>query len=472
MNEHAQWALDQFGDAQVGDKRRLTRLVGMATRAAESPAGKISEVFSSEREREGAYDLLESARVTPGALSAVLGRATGLLAAGSEFAFVPVDGTSLTLIDRAGNKGFGSIGSYGSRGLKVISALGVSPAGVTLGLFSQIWWARTQNRSASQKLKKQRNRQRPAEQKETGRWLDAIDEAAARADETEARLWFQLDREADNQAVLLKLCESGQHFTVRASSDRRVESHDGSSSRLRQCLARSPSRGSYTVDVPAGPNRTARRADVNVTWKTVVLKIRSAGNSEQLLELTAVWALERNTCPPGEKCLDWLLLTSMPVRSLETAQLVIFGYTQRWRIEDFHRTWKRGACKVEETQLRSQQAVTVWAMILAAVAARIERLKLLARTEPDQPASAELTRYEIQALILLKRNIKKRNEVIPDEVPSIGQAVLWIAQIGGYMRQSSGAPPGSTTISRGFDRLQIAAQVFQSLENRERSNQC
>ena len=44
MNEHAQWALDQFGDAQVGDRRRLARLVGMESEApaAEGQASSVS----------------------------------------------------------------------------------------------------------------------------------------------------------------------------------------------------------------------------------------------------------------------------------------------------------------------------------------------------------------------------------------------------------------------------------------------
>ncbi len=128
------------------------------------------------------------------------------------------------------------------------------------------------------------------------------------------------------------------------------------------------------------------------------------------------------TCPAKEKPLDWLLLTSVSVQNFQQAQSVILGYTQRWRIEEFHKTWKTGACNVEQAQLRTQQAVKIWATVLAAVAARIERLKVLSRSTPEQPANVELTSHEIRALILLKRQNKKRNEIIPDTTPTIGQA--------------------------------------------------
>jgi hypothetical protein len=99
--------------------------------------------------------------------------------------------------------------------------------------------------------------------------------------------------------------------------------------------------------------------------------------------------------------------------------LVIYGYTQRWRIEEFHRTWKQGRCNVESTQLHSTEHVKIWAIILASVSMRIERLKYLSRNYPDLPATEELSSYEIQALVILKRQHKKRTERIPNRIPTI-----------------------------------------------------
>ena len=75
----------------------------------------------------------------------------------------------------------------------------------------------------------------------------------------------------------------------------------------------------------------------------------------------------------------------------------------RWRIEEFHRTWKSGACNGEDTQLRSREAVIRWASMLAVVAVRIERLKRLSREEPTRSAADELSDIEIEVLLLLKR---------------------------------------------------------------------
>jgi hypothetical protein len=181
------------------------------------------------------------------------------------------------------------------------------------------------------------------------------------------------------------------------------------------------------------------------------------------LKATAVWARERGTTPRAEEPLDWLLLTNWPVSSAQNALQVIQGYAQRWRVEDAHKAWKSGGCQVEETQLRSFAAVHKWAILLAAVAARSERLKHLARSQPDQPATIELTPVEIRALILLRRRYRRRDEVVPDTVPSIGQAVLWLAEMGGYMGKSSGGPPGGITIRRGLEHLEPAAKMLEVL---------
>ena len=393
-------------------------------------------------------------------------------AAREAFAFAPVDGSSIKLTDRAKSKGFGSVGTFahGARGLKVINTLACSPQGTPLGLLSQVWWARTGTKSRTSAERRARNRKRKAEDKETWHWVESIQEAAAHADEADARLWFQVDREGDNQHILRKLAETTHRFTVRSNWDRLLEVTGKDKQHLRQWLAREAPGGHYLLNISAGPKRTARQARIEVRWGRVVFRLRDrVAKTNTRLEIMAVWAREHGTCPATEKPVDWLLLTNATVESFDDARFVVFGYTQRWRVEEFHKTWKSGACKVEESQLRSPRAVVLWATMLAAVAARIERLKYLARASPDQPATVELSSHEIRSLILLMRGIKKRNESIPDTTPTIGTATEWIARLGGYTGKSSGGPPGSITIRRGLEKVRPGAQVLAALEAEAKS---
>ena len=76
-------------------------------------------------------------------------------------------------------------------------------------------------------------------------------------------------------------------------------------------------------------------------------------------------------------------------------------------------------------------------------------------SQPDAPATVELTDGEIEALIMMKRSRKKKNELVPDDVPSIAQAVRWIADLGGYVGSKSSGPPGATVIARGLERVRM-----------------
>jgi len=453
------WADATFGKAKLGDRRRVARLVAMATQASLEPSGKVTEVFRNEAERQGAYDFLESGHVGIAAiLTAMTGRAAEECAS-EDRVLVLVDGSSVTLVDRAGTKDFGGIGDYthGARGIKVISALAVTESGgMPIGLLSQVYWTRP----TTKPRKTKKRRARKVKDKETQRWVESIGAAAAELGRCAAgtRAWFQIDREGDSAPLLLALAATGQDFTVRGHWDRAI---DDRLRTLRRKLAYSAFKGNYELVVPSGPKRTARTASMVVRFEKVTLKLIDPDTKEsKSLTLTAVLAREMSTVPKGEKRIEWLLLTNVEVENFADALRVVAAYAKRWRIEEFHKTWKSGACRVEETQLRSTEAVLRWATILAAVAVRIERLKFLARTEPTRPATVELEPIEIEALILLKRANKKKNESIPATTPSIADATRWIAELGGYTGKSSGGPPGTIVLARGLERLRYAVQGF------------
>jgi hypothetical protein len=125
MTEPATWAQEQFGSIDLGDARRTVRLVRIATSAAQSPAGTVTGVFTDDAERQGAYDFLESEHIAADALERGAGEAVAARWAQEKRLFVAVDGSSLTFVDRTGERGLGAVGTYtaGAVGLKVISAL-------------------------------------------------------------------------------------------------------------------------------------------------------------------------------------------------------------------------------------------------------------------------------------------------------------------------------------------------------------
>lgn len=446
-----QWAKRTFGATGLGDVRRTRRLVAMAGAAARRPSGKVSAVFDRAREREGAYDFLESPHVRPEVVAESMFAATASRAGGCNHVYVVIDGTALSLTDDNGAKGFGPVNKRDSPGpgIKVMNALAVGRDGVPLGLIDQAFWSRPPTKHLTHRERVRRNRHRAFEDKETSRFVEAARRSVERLDREGVRAWVVIDREGDHQNILLGLHEAGCIFTVRGHWNRALWP-DGER-RLDDLLNAEPSIGTYEVEIGRSGRRAARTARCELRAVQVTLRFvpSSRGDAVRALRLYAVRLREEASTGGG---MEWLLYTNVPVFSAEHARHIIESYEARWRIEEFHRTWKQGECNVEDAQLRSQDAVVIWATVLSAVATRIERLKYLSRSKPTAPAVEELSADEIEALKLdRRRRDETRQKRVPDN-PTISEVSEWIAELGGWIGKRNG-PPGSITLARGLERL-------------------
>lgn len=449
------WAREEFGGALLGNTLRTARLVRLATGAAKTPAGPLTEVFKRPADLEAAYRLVENKHFDECDVGGAAHRACARRALGERFVFVPVDGCTLTLTD-LGGKGFGKVGTSETRarGVEVMNAIAVSPDGTPLGLCGQTWWTRREEVQAVPSHK------RALHAKETRYWLkcmESVDAAFAAAQVTTPR-WYQLDAGADFRELLAWAEQSRQHVTVRAAQNRRVADGD---QLLFETVAATASLGRFELRLPRGRKRVPRVATLEVRSRRIALDLPGGSG---VVELHAVLVEELDQPPAGEEPISWLLLTNMAVDSFDDARLVVYGYSQRWRVEEFHKAWK-SVCRVEESQL-DVLAFKVWATVLASVAMRVERLKYLARNEPDAAATVELTELELKAIIALKTSdgYPPPKDYTPDKVPTIAQAVRWIAELGGYVgAKRSGGPPGTIVIGRGLEHVEIAAQAISGL---------
>lgn len=470
--QEAQWAETEFGGAQLGDVRRTRRLVAMAAEVASRPAGRVTEACASSASQEGAFRWLEThaVRVEP-VVEAAVG-ATLRRCVGQPCVYVAVDSTSLTLRDGTQKKGLGAVGSWsdGARGIHAMTAFAVGKDDCPIGICGQRLWVREQRSKLTKPA-----RSGDVQHRETRFWLEqlgAVQEAFAEQ-AGHCVPWFQLDRGADCWPVIAMASEQRLLLTVRAAHDRRVDHRLRS---LWSTLEHTPVRAFVRIDVPARPPRRkrqrkhgrlvfsrtppqrARRAKVAIRAATVSLQLTTGTGKRFTVPFNAVLVRESRRRPDDR--LEWMLLTTHPVRTAAEALAVVRGYKARWRIEELHRTWKRGLCRVEDTQLRSRQAIFKWATLLAVVAARAMRLTYLAREQPELPADQEFSPTELEALIVLR----KPKGIRLGFVPTLGQAVRWVADLGGYTGPWNG-PPGPTVIGRGLHDVLAAARAF---ENRDK----
>ena len=190
------WATEEFGEANLGNKLRTARLVQMASRAAEKPAGTLPEVFSSQAELEGSYRFVESVHIDHQAVASATHRSTARRSAEEDFVYVPVDGSNITVPWASGTEHFGPVGTSSQRvrGIEVMSAEAVTPQGTPLGLCGQQWWVRPNHKDT-----KKSSKPRPLHKKETQHWLKCINqsEQAFESEGVTTLRWYQLDAGGD-----------------------------------------------------------------------------------------------------------------------------------------------------------------------------------------------------------------------------------------------------------------------------------
>jgi hypothetical protein len=450
MDDHATaWAEAEFGHATLGDVRRTRRIVDMAGQLATQPAGRISAAFPDAADREAAFRAVENDHYSYEDLGWSMRQATAQRAAAFSEVIVPIDGASLAVA--YDGPGFGPVSNKGhGNGVQAMTALALAPDGVPLGILGQQMWTRSSEHSPANRRDK-----RPIEERETGNWLTVMSQAreALRRHAPSTKPWFQLDRGGDCATVLLHAL--GADVTVRACYDRCV-----TGGKLWAKAAAGTYLGKYNLRI-AKPSTAPRIATIFVRARPVELILRMGLRGRGPVQLTRMWVVEARELGTGCDRVLWRLLTTKPVTTFATAYQVISAYTRRWRIEEFHRAWKSGACGIEQSWLRQLEHYCKWATLLAAVAARLERIKLLSRTEPERSALEEFTRDEIDATILLR----KPKGVELGATPTLGQVTLWIAELGSYTGKSSGGPPGITVITRGFARVEAAAEAIVALRN-------
>ncbi|MGT2432377.1 IS4 family transposase [Cupriavidus basilensis] len=101
--------------------------------------------------------------------------------------------------------------------------------------------------------------------------------------------------------------------------------------------------------------------------------------------------------------------------------------------------------------------------LFAVISWRILYATLLARNSTDLSCEVLLQPVEWQALYCHTHNTKH----LPKQSPTLQQAVLWIAMLGGYLNRKGDRPPGPTVIWRGFLILHEITKMYHLLRQNE-----
>jgi hypothetical protein len=437
------WAVTEFGDAELGDARLTARLLHLATVLGAQPTASLPDATDDPATLKAAYRFFDNDAVDPAQLLSSHTQATVNRLRTVPLVLAVQDTTYLDWTHHPATTGLGPLVHATQQGLLAHTTLAITPDRVPLGLLAQEVWARDPATFAQQRDHKQR----PITEKESQKWLTSL---AALADLRAACPTTQFvsvgDAEADVYDLFTATRPAGVELLVRAGQNRRV---DHPARYLWDAVAAAPIATTREVYVPQRAGRPARTAQLTVQWQAVTLQPPRHRGAEELppVPVWAVLAVEPEP-PDGAEAVEWLLLTTVPV--LETADALerLDWYTCRWGIEVWHKVLKSG-CQIEARQLETAERLKRCLALYSVIAWRVIYGTMLARVVPEAPCTALLEDDEWQALWCAIH----RRPMLPASPPPIGTAVRWIAQLGGFLGRKGDGAPGVTVLWRGFQHL-------------------
>lgn len=455
-----EWAKQEFGTVELGDKRLRDRLIKIAQDRWKRPNGSYLEAAEGDRAAaKGYYYFVDSPRaeLTPEAMLATHRQRTIERMMSQRMVLVVQDTTDLNFATRHHTEGLGTIGTNQtgakSLGLHLHSSLVLTTDGLPLGVLRSTCYAPEEKGKIGKK-----SVGRPIEEKKSFRWLEGHRDCVEIAKKMpQTRLLTVMDREGDIFELFVDAEPTRKRVgvLVRAMSDRLLQGKDH---KLFEELEKSKNTSQVEVVIPrqrykkakgSKPEQKgiqAREATLTISFQKVCIESsRSDLRRKGPITLWGVYAREKKP-PAGAKRIEWKLLTTEKVETAEEAARIVELYTRRWRIEEWHRVLKQG-CKVQEHQNQTFERLKRAIVIDAVIAWRIQLMTLLGREVPELPAEVFFDEWELKLLEAMEAEKGKKGKKPPF---TLGEAIILVAKQGGYLGRRSDPPPGAETMWKGM----------------------
>lgn len=450
----------EFGTVDLNDTRLDRRLLEIVSGIAAAPGDSFPEQMESVAAREALYRFFANPKVTMEALLAPHVRATHERIRGHAVVRVLHDTTPFRYEGERDGLGIirGNVaGFFAHTSLAVAADETREPLGV-LAMRPHIRSAEARRRGLTLVQQQKASLAKPRSEKESSRWeRQSLDVSKSLPEGT--RAIHVMDQEADSYDLLGEMHRARLDYVIRVDPHRRTTGNV----RATDVLAKKPGsifrsvqlnpRPKHRRNTPTHPARTERTAQLELRWGSVTLpRQRHSQCDANELVVTAVHVVEPNP-PPGESAIEWMLFTSERVESVEDAAAIVDHYRARWIIEEYFKALKTG-CKLETRQLTSYEGLTRALALFVPIAWHLLVVRHLSREASPRPARAV---FDDEQLLLLRALLKKRRLTLPEQ-PTVRDAMLGIAAIGGHIKNNG--DPGWIVLGRGYTRFAEAEEIW------------
>ena len=464
------WIMDEMQTVDLRDKRLEKRLVGLLESLSQSSAASIPAACNDRAEMVAAYRFFDNDQVDFEKVLAPHIDASCERVSEQPVALLVQDTTELDLTRPTQQmQGTGPLHQGKRCGALLHPLIAFTTDGTPLGtLYAEAWSRedRTDQPRLSANARRVACNQRPFEEKETYRWLETAEQCEAiKAHCPQTQLVMIADRESDITGVI-EYCNSQDSFdwVIRGGVDRILcrKNKDDTSVRVRDHLRSGKVRFEKTMPIrarvawgsgslkqhPSQADRDAREVTVTVHSGKVSLNDprRTPDRKPNGVTVNAVLVSEVDP-PQGVQAVEWLLLTSLPIRGNKQLQTIIDYYEKRWVIELYFKVLKSG-CKIESRRFEHIDRFLPALALYMIIAWRSLYICRVSRTHEE--ASCELIYHPAEWQSVWQ--IVKRSKP-PRKPPRLMEMTKLVAELGGYVNRKSAGPPGPQSMWLGLQRM-------------------
>lgn len=472
----ALWAVEEMASVDLQDTRLNHRITQVLSDLGDRPTASIPAACGGHTEMTAAYRLFDNDKATYANLLQPHAAKTAERVRAHPVVLCVQDTSEVDLTrPQQPVAGAGPLATAARQGIFLHLLEAFTPDGTPLG---QVWshtWARDEEAlelSAAEKRKQRKAA--PIEDKESFRWLEGLRQTRALAEQCPGVTCVCV---ADSEADIYELFAEPRgttnpvHYLIRLCQNRALaaaaETDTEPARWLRERVAATPVLFTKEIKVRGRDAkvacedrgrrqpRTDRQAVVEA--RATTLTLRPPSRPEQRLpEVTVTVVLVREVNPPADDvAVEWLLVTTLPIETVEQVREIIQYYCVRWMIEIVFRILKSG-CRVEERRFERVERLERCLAVYLIVAWRTLYVCRLGRSCPDIDCEAVFEPSEWKSVWMAVHR-----KTPPQPPPRLGDLVRLMAQLGGYInRPNREAPPGPQTVWLGLQRMQDLALAW------------